>query len=263
MRVVHAMVAVGAAASVAFAGPVFDQGFEVDTSGWFDGDPYGQITRVASGTNGVASASGSFHAEVSSGGFASAPFTRFDGYRSSFGAGFVAEAKVYLDTGMATGSGFDYSVAASRQDGSHLRDFIFHVTKDSSTGKLLVGGSNNSNFAPREDLENINSYEVTETGWYTLQHVFRDQGGALAVDLNLVDGNGDVLFTETRFNPADLIDSIVGGNRYGWFTHVTDTVVPLDDTRLDLAVIPLPTAAGMSLAGLAAIGLRRRRSASL
>lgn len=257
-------IAVGALAILAtgaIAGPTYHQGFEVDTSGWFDSDDawHGQVTRVPSGTNGISSASGSFHAEFT-GNASSAPFTRFDGYRSNFGAGFVAEQTVYLDTSWAAGAGFDYTVAASNQSGNHLRDFIFHVTKDSSTGKLLVGGSNNTNFAPREDLESINSYEVTQSAWYTLQHVFRDQGGSLAVDLNLVDTNGDVLFTETRFNAGDLIDSIVGGNRYGWFTHITGVTVAADDTTL--TVIPLPSAAGLGLIGLGLLGARRSRGLS-
>ena len=51
------------------AGSSFFQGFETDASGW-DG-----ATRVASGVNGIISASGSWHAEVASG-----AFTRWGGY---------------------------------------------------------------------------------------------------------------------------------------------------------------------------------------
>jgi hypothetical protein len=122
----------------------------------------------------------------------------FDGYRSDWTGDWTAEVKVYLDTSWANGTGFDYTVAASNASGGHLRDFIFHVTKDSSTGELLVAGSNNTNFAPREDLDTINHYQVTTSGWYTLQHRFYEDGGVLKVDLNLVDGNGTVLWTETR-----------------------------------------------------------------
>ena len=251
----------GAAAA---AGPVFEQGFEVDTAGWFDNSTgwNGQVNRVGSGggTLGLTSASGGFHAEFSEAGDGTSGFTRFDGYRTAFGAGFTAENTVYLDVNAATGSGFDYSVAANGQDNAHQRDFIFHVTKDTSTQKLLVGGSNNSNFNPREDLENINHYEVTTSGWYTLQHVFRNDGGVLAVDLNLLDALGNVLFTETRSDGSDLIATEVGGNRYGWFTHITDMTVGVDDTTLTLAIIPLPSAAGLALVGLGIVGTRRNRS---
>lgn len=73
---------------------------------------------------------------------------------------------------MAAGEGFDYAVAANGQDGNHLRDFIFHVTQDTSTGNLLVGGSNNTNFAPREDLDTLNHATIDASGWYTFEHKF-------------------------------------------------------------------------------------------
>jgi hypothetical protein len=200
---------------------VWNQGFETSTDGWLDANStwYGLATRVLSGTNGIASSKGSYHA-IFEGDADSAPFTRFDAYRSVWPGTWTAEIDVYLDPAWASGTGFDYSVAATNSVGGHLRDFIFHVTKDTSTGKLFVAGSNNTNYAPREDLENINHYEVGSAGWYTFQHIFRDQGGALAVDLNLLDANGSLLFTETRFNAADLIPTVVGGNRYGWFTFI-------------------------------------------
>lgn len=200
---------------------VWDQGFETSINGWSDenSDGYGLVTRVSSGTNWIASSYGSYHA-IMEGDMDSGPFTRFDGYRSTWSGTWTAEIDVYLDAAWASGTGFDYSVAVTGPDDTHQRDFIFHVTKDTSTGMLLVAGSNNTNFAPREDLENINHYEVTGAGWYTFQHVFRDQGGALAVDLNLLDGNGNLLFTETRFSASDLIPQEVGGNRYGWFTFI-------------------------------------------
>lgn len=74
----------------------FDQGFELDKDGWLDDDFL--IERVASGSGGVASASGGWHAEVSAvnravqdddGGWHYA-FTRWGGYSCEFGAGAVA-----------------------------------------------------------------------------------------------------------------------------------------------------------------------------
>ena len=220
-------------AGLANAVEPWNQGFESDTAGWYDGSSgwHGSIDRVASTTNGIESADGDYHALVN-GNDSSAPFTRFAGYSDEWDGGYTAEVDVYLDPSWATGTGFDYSVAANGSDGNHQRDYIFHVTKDTSTGALLVSGSNNTNFAPREDLENINHYEVTEAGWYTLQHSFYDNGGALAVDLNLLDADGDVLFTETRTNAADTIGGAVGGNRYGWFTFVTVEDLAIDNHKL-------------------------------
>jgi hypothetical protein len=211
----------------------FYQGFHTDTNGWSDIDDswYGQVTRVESGDNGINSSMGNYHA-IFEGDGSSAPFTRFEGYSSVWPGSWMAEVDVYLDPSWGTSQGFDYSVAASGSDGNHQRDFIFHVNHDASTGKLLVAGSNNTNFAPREDLESLNHYEVTVAGWYTLQHYFYDNGGVLAVDLNLLDADGNVLFTETRTDPSDVIATEIGGNRYGWFTFINVTGgIAVDETK--------------------------------
>ncbi len=64
--------------------------------------------------------------------------TRFDGYSSTWTGEWSAEIDVYLDPNWGTGTGFDYSVAATGANGNHLRDFIFHVgTPDIG---LLVNG---------------------------------------------------------------------------------------------------------------------------
>lgn len=206
-----------------YAYNLFFQGFEVDTSDVFDINStdawYGEVTRVPSGTNGITSFAGSYHA-IFEGDADSGPFTRFDGYRDTWDGTWIAEVSVYLNPSWPAGTGFDYSVAATGSDSNHQRDYIFHITKDTSTGNLLVAGSNNTNFAPREDLENIDHYVVTEAGWYTLQHVFYEDSGLLAVDLNLLDDGGSLLFTETRTSAQDVIATEIGGNRYGWFTFI-------------------------------------------
>lgn len=233
------LVAPGLVMAASLPATVWFQGFEEDTSGWQDSTNgwFGSITRVASGTNGTSSASGDFHAVMTDDPGDSGPFSRFDGYRDEWTGGFVASIDVYLNVDMAAGEGFDYSVAASGTDGLHQRDFIFHVAKDTSTGALLVAGDNNSNFATRQDLDTINHVEVTESGWYTFQHVFRDNGGVLAVDLNLLDSDGTVLFTETRSSPEDTIPDEVGGNRYSWFTFIDVTGgIAVDNHQLDVTV---------------------------
>jgi hypothetical protein len=239
--------------SVAMATPVWDQGFETDTAGWF-----GNVTRVASGTNGISSASGGHHAiAVNDSGNV---FSRFDGYRSAWPTGGMrASFAIFLDMAMTTGEGFDYAVAANGSDGAHQRDFVMHVTRD-ATG-ILIGGSNNSNFAPRLDLASIDHHLVTASGWFTFEHVFRDAGdGTLAVDMNLIDSMGNLLFTETRSDAMDVIATEIGGNRYGWLTHISVAGgIAIDDHML---AIPLPTPIAMASAGLLAIaGVSRRRAA--
>lgn len=203
-------IALPAAAAGAVPVAVWDQDFQTGTDGWFDSDNgwFGSIE--ASG--GVATVEGDED---------SAPFSWFDGPRDTWPGAWTAEIDVVLDPGAwAAGTGFDYSVAASGSDGVHQRDYIFHVTQDASTGALLVAGSNNSDFASRTNLESGNHHIVDAAGWYTLQHVFYEDGGSLWVDLNLLDSAGNELFTETRAPRASEAMSEVGGNYYSWFTFV-------------------------------------------
>ncbi|MGD2118817.1 MAG: PEP-CTERM sorting domain-containing protein [Chromatiales bacterium] len=249
-------------AGMSHSAVISNQGFETDTGDWSAYN--GTINRVASGsgTLGLTSADGSFHAElgnVDSGG----PYTWFDDYANRGGAfpsgGYTASIDIYLDTSWATGSGFDYSVAAYQstvQD--HLRDFIFHVTQDTSTGSLLVAGSNNTNFDPIENLESGNHYVVGASGWYTFQHVFYDNAGSLAVDMNLLDDLGNILFTETRNNPADLIPGIAGGHGYGWFTNI-DIGDGIAIDNVSLTTVPEPSTYLLMSLGLLGIGFSGKR----
>lgn len=248
----------------ATATPVWSQGFETDTSGWEDSSTtwHGTATRVASGTGGIASSSGGFHAIFDQLGGASVtgPFSRFDMYRDTWPGPFLASIDVYLDTTWAAGSGFDFSVAASGTDNLHQRDFIFHVTQDTSSGQLLVGASNNTNFDPREDLETINHAVVASSGWYTFEHEFYDNMGVLAVDLVLRDAIGTELFRETRSDPTDTIPAEVGGNRYAWFTNIDITSgIAVDNHSLTIADVPEPASLALATFGLLAFRARRQR----
>lgn len=218
------------------------------------------ISRVPSGFGGITSSDGVAHAVLTTG---NGPFTRFGGYRTDFNGGFTASVDVYLDPStIAAGTGFDYSVAANSQSNAHVRDFIFHV--GNVGGSLLVNASNNtdSTFNSFKILNENggNNVEVTSAGWYTFEHSFRDDAGALAVDLNLRDSSGSLLYSITRSNPADSIATVVGGNRYGWFTYNSIDGLAIDNTSL--SAIPEPTAAlfgALLTTGLGATIARRRR----
>lgn len=73
----------------------------------------------------------------------------------------------------------------------------------------------------------------------TLRRSFR--GGYLAVDLNLLDADGNLLWTATRENTTDLIPDEVGGNRYNWFTHIDVAAgIKVDNHELHLLETPSP-----------------------
>jgi hypothetical protein len=219
----------------------------------------GTIQRVTSGTNGITSSSGSAHAILGQAvpNPASAPYTSFGSYRTSFGGGFVAGLDIYLDPSWSDGAGFDYSVGATRQNGDHLRDFIWHV--GTHNGNLLINASFNTDFGfNASKLTSGPNYQVQSAGWYTFEQVFHDASGVLAVDMNLRDSNGNLLFTKTLSHPPDLISTVVGGNRYGWFTYNNIDGLAIDNTSL-MSVVPLPAAAwgGMALMGI--LGVKRLR----
>ncbi|MCB9288837.1 MAG: hypothetical protein H6560_16130 [Lewinellaceae bacterium] len=203
-----------------------------------------QTSGASSGASGVSitSADGAAHAAVTPAS-AGGAFTRLGGYSSSFGNGFRTSLDVYLDLSdpavAADTYGWDLSSAVNDPAGGHRRDFIFHTA--GSPGQILVAGSNNTNFTRRNDLASINHYTVTTSGWYTFEWIFRDAGGGvLAVDLNLKNASGTILWTETRSDPNDIIGSTVGGNRYMWFTFTETDYLPIDNTLLEYGTMAFP-----------------------
>jgi hypothetical protein len=239
--VAAALIALGTAGSAAAATPApFFNGFETDTNGW-----EGDITRVASGTNGISSASGSFHAEADD----SSVFTRWGGYTDEFPAnGYTTELDIYLDpaSGGTNDTRFDWTSAVSTPATTHRRDFVFNggyyndATGPGAGQRFVFSASNNAgrgNSFPKNPARN--PIAITDAGWYTFQHVFYDNGsGVLAVDLSILDADGTVVGTWTLSDPTDVIGSTVGGNRYGWFATNEFDFLAIDNSRLDVAVGP-------------------------
>jgi hypothetical protein len=265
----------GASALTASATTIYSNGFETDITDW---DAFGggfNATRVSSGTNGITSASGAFHAESSTTGSAS----RWGGY--NYGAGnavptafqdYTTSLDIFLDIsgGLANDTRFDFSSAINNNLGTHLRDFIFNAGFYNSadvtgpgagTDRFVISASNNSQpgsaFAKNPAMGPI---AISTTGWYTFEHHFYDNAGVLAVDMSIFDSSSTLVNSWTLSNPADLI-GVTGGNRYGWFSYnqlstlafdnaslTTNSSVPDGGTTLVLL--------GGALTGLA--GLRRK-----
>jgi hypothetical protein len=215
-------------AGLAFA--TFFQGFETDTSGWTG------ATRVASGTDGVPSKTGGFHAEDANGN--ALTYTFWGGESKTFPpGGYTTSVDIYLDISppYMTGSlmpypddtRFDWTSAIGTPQCDHRRDFVFNAgfytdTDTTGTGpRFVISASNNagrgSSFPKNPGRM---PYTILVEGWYTFEHRFRDNGsGVLAVDLTIKNAAGLPLMTWTLSDPSDIIGTTVGGNQYGWFVQ--------------------------------------------
>jgi hypothetical protein len=261
-----ALVSAGIFTGTAVAGVLYSNGFESNISDW---DAFGgalNATRVASGTNGVASATGSFHAENSAGGSAS----RWGGY--NYGAGnavatvfqdYRTSIDIYLDVGggWANNTRFDFDSAINNSSGTFLRDFIFNAGfyndgtgPGAGTDRFVISASNNSQpssaFAKNPAKDPI---AISTTGWYTFEHHFYDDGGVLAVAMSIFDAS-DVLVNEWTINTTDLISG-VGGNRYGWFDYNQFSTLAFDNAELRTADANVPEPGTIALVALALAGL--------
>lgn len=243
----------------------FSNGFETDTSGWFS------TSRVASGTDGITSASGGYHGKAGTG----TVYTNWGGY--NFGAGnavptafqaYTTSIDIFLnvDGGWANDTRFDFSSAINTSSGTHRRDFIFNggfyndaTGPGANTNRFVISASNNSQpgsaYAKNPARDPI---AISTTGWYTFEHNFYDDGGVLAVDMSIYDSASTLINKWTLSDPTDLI-SAIGGNRYGWFSYNQFSVMAFDNSELRLGVIPAPGAAFLAFFGLGIVGWVKRK----
>jgi hypothetical protein len=239
---------------------IFFQGFEVNNNGWnVLGGPY-DATRVASGTHGVPSSSGNFHAEAAgpiqldtSGGVGSA-FTRWGGYGFTPGCGpsgcvaafpplgYVTKLDIYLNVGggFANDTRFDWDSAINDPAGNFRRDNVFNGGFYNDAGpfgsgpRFVIAAGNNAGRSGADPRDPGHApFVITTTGWYTFVHFFHNNGsGVLAVDFSILNSSGTVLNTWTRSDPSDIIGVTVGGNRYGWFPSQEFSFMAIDNSAL-------------------------------
>jgi hypothetical protein len=209
------------------ATPSYHNGFEKDDGKYYlHGTEMYDVIRVASKSSPIRAASGNWYATAAPG---SDVFTRLGGYRNVFPTnGYTTSIDAYVD--VTSVGQFEWSSAINTTstdfDTSHRRDFIFHVGRDAG-GPFQVSVSNNSQ---RNAADGFGPVTITESGWYTFKHTFKNNGGTLSVDMTVTkQGAGTPAGTWNLSDPSDLIGVTVGGNRYGWLVTNSFSALAIDN----------------------------------
>jgi hypothetical protein len=245
-------------------GPFF-QGFEKNTNGWIDSSTPGYdgtITRVPSGypdsgyAVGVPSAAGKSHARITGDSCdrttatnCYSVFTRWGGYSSTFpDGGYKTQADIYLDVAWASSHldyRFDWDSSINNNSGNFLQDYVFNAGTNPtptllSPAGFFVNASTNatrSGAFPENPCPDPSTSPnacrtpvlITQSGWYTFRHTFRDQGGSLAVDFDIFPLGSTTAVAHWTILPGHVMSS-VGGNRYGWFVIDEIPYLAIDNT---------------------------------
>jgi len=214
-------------------------------------DAFFVVTRVQ-GTSTMKASSGKYYATAPVDG---GSFVRYGGYSGEWPRdGYTTSIDIYLDKAQNNFDPdtqlFEYSsaiekqctpaqIAADKMNETYLcflRDFIFHVFSD-GLGNFIIGGNNNASpgYVPTDFPER---FTISSTGWYTFRHYFHAKGdGTLEVVMSVLDAKGNVRGSSIRNDSSDLIATVVGGNRYGWFVSNAIDKLKIDNVTRSGGVI--------------------------
>lgn len=241
--------------ATAQAGPAYVESFEVGADDWYDyADGTVQLDHALAplGSSYAPDAMAATGLGFARMGFDDCtttcygPYTWWGGAEEEFPKnGYSTSIKFYLDMDYAAANPdarVDWSSGISRSDtGLHLRDFIFNFGTDpDGDGTWVVSGSNNGPGWPSNP--NNDPVTVTETGWYTFQHVFTEDNGFLHTRMTLEGADGTTFGTWDKTGVDDI--DIVGGNLYGWLVRSDIEGIAFDDA-IKLDCTPIGAVAGL------------------
>ncbi len=204
------------------------QGFQQDTSGWYDSSTPGplgwcgdisRVTRDDMGPNDPGPSAGKAYATVSFGfcngfwgslGIIGAPYAPGPDLAISFNelprAGYVTELDVYLDPAWSGNFQGNFEFA-----GVPATTLIQYATtifeKDYVPGDVHTGPHyfvDVEAVAGQEALR-VGDYTVADSGWYSFRFRFTDSNGDVRVDFQLLDRTGGALTTIENIAPTNLV----------------------------------------------------------
>jgi hypothetical protein len=253
------VVVLSANADLASGTPLVE-GFETGIGGW---QPYGgasTITRVASGTNGIVSSSGMYHAEIFMDGDAQPTATADGGAYVNPGAGTllypgfgtaVCSVDVYVDPAVgAVGEKWSMQVALNFYNAANAitatKTFSF-VCNKTAPGEWTLGRNSGTPLP----------ISITEAGWYTMSTEWTETDNGI-VDYNFLHhgsvqyevGSGVNVLNQTADHYATRYMWLFGGD------NISKTVA-IDNSSFEI----VPEPATMALLGVGLVGLLRRRKA--
>ena len=269
VRTLFALLALPALGVSATAGSWFN-GFESDTVGWFTGtaNDYGTIDRVSSGTGGVPASTGSFYAQITGAPgdeiingqpTNTGPYTWWGGNSSAFpSGGFTNSLDIYLNmsVGSPDDTRFIFSSSINDQTGGYLNEYYFIGGYYGGNQFVIAANDSASDQDPRT---NPMPLTLTTSGWYTFQYQFFDSGGNLAVDMSVLNAQGDRLQIWNIRSPQYNLATQVGGNGYGWFVTEDFPTLAIDNSQQQFA--PEPATFGVLGLGAAVLAWKAARRA--
>ena len=247
--------------NIVSAGILETQGFETDISGW---GPYGgssTVTRVASGTNGITSSSGDYHAEIFMDGSVHMTATANGGGYTYPGGGVhllpgfekaIYSVDVYLDPSTyVNGDQWDMQVSMSINGDGVTTDNgykTFSFVCKMADGTLTLGRNSGT---PSPII-------VSEAGWYTMSTEWTETANGL-VDYNYIYHNGTQYEVGVGVNNVNLTGASYDTG-YQWLFGYDDKdhTVAIDNATFEVTgVVPEP--ATLALLGLGGLLLRKRK----
>ncbi len=157
----------------------------------------------------------------------------------------LTQLDVYLDNSWVIGAGFDYAIElkALNPEFDDFRFAVFHVSRDISTKKLLIGASELVGDKPNQDLEADSHYEVKKDGWFTLRSKLKSVNNILVIEMAVIDESKrivwqkDLTANDFSYDVASLSWNCKASFPvlYNGYT-INDPTLPYQDSGFDLPI---------------------------